>query len=53
MKVGVIGAGIAGMRAAMLLEARGHEVCLFEARNRLGGRMETTVPSIREISVVS
>jgi monoamine oxidase len=39
--VGVVGLGIAGMRAAMLLERAGADVRLFEARSRLGGRMET------------
>ncbi|MBA4292501.1 hypothetical protein C0431_05975 [bacterium] len=41
MKIGVVGAGIAGLRAAMLLEQKGHEVTIFEARDRVGGRMLT------------
>ncbi|CAN5363566.1 NAD(P)/FAD-dependent oxidoreductase [soil metagenome] len=41
MTVAIVGLGIAGMRAAMLLEAAGHDVLLFEARDRLGGRMQT------------
>lgn len=38
----MVGLGIAGLRAAMLLENAGIEVALFEARNRLGGRLFTT-----------
>jgi monoamine oxidase len=41
MKVGIVGAGIAGLRCAMLLEKAGHEVTVFEARDRVGGRMQT------------
>ncbi|MEZ0325361.1 MAG: flavin monoamine oxidase family protein [Fimbriimonas sp.] len=37
-----MGAGIAGLRSSMLLERAGHEVRLFEARQRLGGRMQTS-----------
>ncbi|ARU40482.1 hypothetical protein CCB80_04735 [Armatimonadetes bacterium Uphvl-Ar1] len=41
MKIGVVGAGIAGLRVAMLLEQKGHDVTVFEARDRVGGRMLT------------
>lgn len=41
MKVGIVGAGAAGLRAAMLLRGRGVEVSLIEARDRIGGRLET------------
>lgn len=41
MKVAVVGLGIAGLRAAMLLEKFGAEVELFEARGRPGGRLHT------------
>lgn len=44
MKIGVIGLGIAGLRAAMLLERAGHEVVGFEARERPGGRILTVEP---------
>lgn len=41
MTIAVVGLGAAGLRAAMLLEAAGVEVKLFEARDRLGGRLYT------------
>jgi monoamine oxidase len=40
-RVIIVGAGIAGMVAGMLLEQAGHEVVILEARNRLGGRIHT------------
>lgn len=40
-KVIVIGAGIAGLAAANRLKARGAEVVVFEAGNRVGGRIRT------------
>ncbi|KAG8691046.1 hypothetical protein FRC08_010283 [Ceratobasidium sp. 394] len=41
LQVGIIGAGVAGLYAAMLLRDQGHEVHLFEATNRVGGRVYT------------
>lgn len=41
MRVAVVGAGFAGLRAAMLLESKGHEVVVLEARGRVGGRAST------------
>lgn len=40
-RVAIIGAGMAGMTAAADLSADGHDVVVFEARNRLGGRILT------------
>lgn len=40
-KVLVIGAGLAGLTAAYELTQAGHEVIVFEARNRAGGRVLT------------
>ena len=40
-RVAVIGAGISGLAAARLLSDAGAEVVVFEARNRIGGRIWT------------
>src|SRR5262249_32775435 len=37
----VIGAGVAGLAAAREIKARGHEVLVLEARDRIGGRVHT------------
>src|SRR4051812_13780944 len=39
LDVAVIGAGLAGLRAAVELVAAGREVVVFEARDRVGGRV--------------
>ncbi len=36
--VGIIGAGISGLRCADILLSRGVEVTIIEARDRIGGR---------------
>ncbi|KAF8247858.1 hypothetical protein K440DRAFT_288492 [Wilcoxina mikolae CBS 423.85] len=36
--VGIIGAGVAGLRAAQVLLEKGYNVAIFEARDRIGGR---------------
>lgn len=41
MKVGIVGLGAAGLRAAMLLEEAGVQTLLYEARDRIGGRIRT------------
>lgn len=41
-KVAVVGGGPAGMRAALVLEKRGHDVTLFEATDKLGGLLKHT-----------
>ncbi|MBW2425674.1 MAG: FAD-dependent oxidoreductase, partial [Deltaproteobacteria bacterium] len=38
-RVAVVGAGLAGLRAAHHLADRGHRVSIFEARARAGGRL--------------
>ncbi len=49
-RVIVIGAGLSGLAAAGLLESLGHEVLVFEARERIGGRVWSldTVPGSPE-----
>jgi phytoene desaturase len=37
-KIGIIGAGPGGLAAACLMQSRGHQVTLFEAREDVGGR---------------
>lgn len=37
-KIAVVGGGVAGMSAASVAAKRGHEVVLFEAKDRLGGQ---------------
>jgi monoamine oxidase len=41
MDVVVVGAGAAGLAAAQAVSAGGLEVCILEARNRIGGRVHT------------
>ncbi|KAH3671556.1 hypothetical protein OGAPHI_000259 [Ogataea philodendri] len=41
MRVVIVGGGIAGLKAAVDLHAKGIEVTLLEARDRLGGRLLT------------
>lgn len=46
-RVGIIGCGPAGMSAAWQLAIKGHEVHLYEAANRIGGKMELCIPRDR------
>ncbi len=39
MKIGIIGAGIAGLAAAVRMASRGHEVHVFEANDYAGGKL--------------
>ncbi|KAF4554976.1 Flavin containing amine oxidoreductase-like protein 1 [Elsinoe fawcettii] len=39
LNIGIVGAGFAGLRCADVLIQHGHKVTIFEARNRVGGRV--------------
>jgi oxygen-dependent protoporphyrinogen oxidase len=43
-RVAVVGGGIAGLTAALTLQERNHDVTLFEASDRLGGKLHTDRP---------
>jgi monoamine oxidase len=43
LKIAVIGAGLAGLTAAYRLYQKGHDVEIFEARSRVGGRVFTVL----------
>jgi monoamine oxidase len=47
----VVGAGAAGMTAAIELARSGHAVTVLEARDRIGGRIFTQVDSLRHTPV--
>lgn len=41
--VGIIGAGLSGLRCADILVQNGAQVTIFEARDRVGGRVCTFI----------
>jgi len=42
-KIVIIGAGLAGLTAAYRLQMKGHDVCIYEARNRVGGKIHSVL----------
>ena len=41
MRIGIIGAGISGLSAALALSKSGHDVCVFERAPAVGGLIST------------
>jgi len=50
-EVAVIGAGVAGLAAACVLANAGVDVCLLEARDRIGGRIHTHHDPATEVPI--
>ena len=46
-KVGIIGGGAAGLTAAWQLARQGYEVTVYEADQKMGGKMEQVIPRTR------
>ena len=46
-RVAVVGAGPAGLTAALFLAEKGHKVTVFEANEKAGGQMRYGIPSYR------
>ncbi len=50
-KIAVIGGGVAGMTAAVLLKMKGHEVVLYEKDSSLGGQFKHAIISPNKIEI--
>lgn len=46
-RVAVVGSGPAGLAAAQLLNQRGHEVTVYERRDRVGGLLRYGIPNMK------
>ena len=51
LPIAIIGGGLSGLYAAFLLEQRGIDYILLEARDRLGGRIAVAPSLINKASV--
>ena len=49
-RIAVVGAGFAGLTAAFRLSQAGHEVAVFEARGRVGGRVHSVTLANGEVA---
>jgi 2,4-dienoyl-CoA reductase-like NADH-dependent reductase (Old Yellow Enzyme family)/thioredoxin reductase len=52
-KIVIVGAGVAGLEAALVAAERGHEVVVFEAANQAGGQVRLTAQSERRREMIS
>jgi predicted NAD/FAD-binding protein len=41
LKIAIVGSGVSGLASLWALKSTGHEVHLFEARDQLGGHVQT------------
>jgi monoamine oxidase len=48
VRVGIVGAGISGLRCAEVLLQKGFQVTILEARDRIGGRVSAFMTSLGE-----
>lgn len=52
--VGIVGAGISGLKCAEVLLENGFQVTILEARDRIGGRVSPLASSeVRELTVLN
>ena len=49
-RIAVVGAGLTGLYTAWRLQERGDEVTIFEARDRIGGRVLTKTVTLKDQS---
>ncbi len=50
--IGIIGAGVAGLRCADILMQHGAQVTILEARNRVGGRVSYDIGASRFVQTI-
>ena len=49
-RIAIVGAGLTGLYTAWRLQERGYEVTIFEARDRIGGRVLTKTVTLKDQS---